>query len=357
VARKIVICGYYGFDNAGDELILLSLVKGLREMEEDLRITVLSSSPSETALRFGVESVNRWSPFAVVASIMKTDMLVFGGGGIFQDISSSASIAYYLCLVGLARMMGKKVVLLSQGIGPISRGITRRIAKVIIQKSSLIVVRDAQSEKELGKMGITRPVIRAGTDLLFNLKPRITEKTEDSFVIGVSLQQLPSAGRLYENIKDICLKLVLAYRARIIFMPFHLRRDAVLSGRIAESVKGSELFLWKAPKDILDVYNRIDAVIGMRLHSLILACLYGKPCIAIVKSQTRSDYDPKIKVFLDSVGMQERIFSETDLSSGDCVARIAGLLRGRGDFSAASPALDRMVERSASNLDCMRGAI
>ena len=57
---KILLSGYYGFDNAGDDAVLFAIVQALREMVKDGKITVLSNQPEKTAKEFGVNAVNRW---------------------------------------------------------------------------------------------------------------------------------------------------------------------------------------------------------------------------------------------------------------------------------------------------------
>ena len=42
---KIVISGYYGFANAGDEAMLTAIIKALRSTEKSVDLTVLSGNP------------------------------------------------------------------------------------------------------------------------------------------------------------------------------------------------------------------------------------------------------------------------------------------------------------------------
>lgn len=42
--RNIVIHGYYGAGNFGDDIILLSIIKSLRKIDPNVNITVLSRS-------------------------------------------------------------------------------------------------------------------------------------------------------------------------------------------------------------------------------------------------------------------------------------------------------------------------
>lgn len=56
---NILISGYYGFDNIGDESILRTLVSSLREHIPDCSLTVLSHNPTSTREKYGVEAVDR----------------------------------------------------------------------------------------------------------------------------------------------------------------------------------------------------------------------------------------------------------------------------------------------------------
>jgi len=54
--HRIVISGYYGFNNIGDESILKAVVDNLRERIDDIDITVLSQNPVSTEEKFGVSA-------------------------------------------------------------------------------------------------------------------------------------------------------------------------------------------------------------------------------------------------------------------------------------------------------------
>ena len=55
MAKKVVISGYYGADNFGDEAILETLVQHLKN--NNAEITVLSTNPDKTSKIHAVNSV------------------------------------------------------------------------------------------------------------------------------------------------------------------------------------------------------------------------------------------------------------------------------------------------------------
>ena len=116
---NILISGYYGFDNIGDESILRTLVSSLREHIPDCSLTVLSHNPASTREKYGVEAVDRMSPMAILRAVKKCDMLISGGGSLLQDVTSSKSLHYYLSIIRCAEFFHKKVFIYSQDIRPI----------------------------------------------------------------------------------------------------------------------------------------------------------------------------------------------------------------------------------------------
>ena len=88
----IVISGYHGFANSGDEALLFAILSTLRKKKPDISVTVLSKIPEETSRVYGVKSVNRYNFFEIRKEMKKAKMLLFGGGSLLQDVTSSKSI-------------------------------------------------------------------------------------------------------------------------------------------------------------------------------------------------------------------------------------------------------------------------
>ena len=84
---KIVISGYYGFANAGDEAMLTAIVKSLRKTEASVDLTVISGNPQSTATKHLVNSVHRFSPLEIYSEVANCDLLLSGGGSLLQDVT------------------------------------------------------------------------------------------------------------------------------------------------------------------------------------------------------------------------------------------------------------------------------
>ena len=74
--KKVLISGYYGFGNFGDEMILKLLLEKLKDCD----VTVLTNDPRKTFDTYGVHSVYTFSLEHVLKEIAYCDVLISGGG-------------------------------------------------------------------------------------------------------------------------------------------------------------------------------------------------------------------------------------------------------------------------------------
>ena len=168
---KILISGYYGFNNIGDESILQALVHNLREKIPGIEITVLSQQPESTAEKHGVISVDRKSFLGVVGAIKRCDLLISGGGSLLQDVTSKKSILYYLMIMWITKFLRKDFFIYSQGIGPITSSCNRKLTASTLKMASGIVVRDQASKELLVEIGLAGEAIVITADPVLGIEP------------------------------------------------------------------------------------------------------------------------------------------------------------------------------------------
>ncbi|OMD20616.1 polysaccharide pyruvyl transferase family protein, partial [Paenibacillus odorifer] len=156
--KKIVISGYYGFHNSGDEAVLQSILIALQQHAQaagiEIEPIVLSIDPEWTSATYGVKSVHRMKLVEVRQAIYESSGLISGGGSLLQDVTGSKSIPYYLGIIKLAQWMGKPTFIYAQGIGPVHRKLFHPLIKSVFRKCTYISVRDEQSRELLLSMGL-----------------------------------------------------------------------------------------------------------------------------------------------------------------------------------------------------------
>ncbi|MBX9694905.1 MAG: polysaccharide pyruvyl transferase family protein [Cyanobacteria bacterium] len=151
----VVVSGYYGFDNLGDDAILEQLLAELDRAVGLDHVVVLSNTPEETEKTFSVKSANRWKLPAIAGLLKRSKLLVSGGGGLFQDSTSVKSVIYYSTIVCLARLVGARVAIYAQGVGPLKSQTGATLARLAFSQANGITVRDSSSLKLLESWNVS----------------------------------------------------------------------------------------------------------------------------------------------------------------------------------------------------------
>lgn len=307
--NKILISGYYGFNNLGDEAILETVIGRIRHTVDDVHIAVLSATPEKTARIYGVEAHNRKKIGSVLRAIWQCDILVSGGGSLLQDVTGKMSIKYYLAIILLAKLMGKRVMVYSQGIGPIEKEGNRWLTRIVLSHVDCITVREENSKIDLREIGLGGIAIGVTADPVIDLPaadPKIGlellkqtggQWNTDKPTIGFALRSKDFQTEvLYENLKRTIDGLMDSYQ--LAFIPFHYNEDLQILQRLQKDY-GKDLLIVTERYNTaqsLSIIGCFDALVGVRLHSLIFAAVQNVLPIGI-------SYDPKIDYFMETLGM------------------------------------------------------
>ncbi|MGI6551886.1 MAG: polysaccharide pyruvyl transferase CsaB [Bacillota bacterium] len=312
MTSKIVISGYYGFQNVGDEGVLYSMIRTLRAEHPDLSITVLSKDPEKTAEAYGVKAANRWKLREIVRAVKECDLFISGGGSLLQDVTGPRSILYYLGVVYLAKLLRKKLFFYAQGVGPVTGALGKWLIKKVVNGVDLVTVRDEASRDLLLQLGVQKPRIIVTADPVLGLYAREMDRGPGIKVLannGVPLGEgaPPLVGisvrswRNYQGYKKVLAALG-DYLARkgyqVVFFPFHFPADVACCREVAKLMEAPSTVI----RDRMDVVEMLGALgelhllVGMRLHALIMAFVMGVPLVGI-------SYDPKVDSFLKDAGL------------------------------------------------------
>lgn len=274
--KRILLCGYYGFDNLGDELILRSLAEGFRNEE----VWVLSVDPHATRTRHKVRTVSRWNPWAVFRAMGRSDRVVIGGGGLFQDATSSLSLYYYLALMALARLRGRNLVVRGVGIGPIWRSWNQRLTAWFMNRVESLSVRDSESAALLRQWGVTRPIFVEEDEVMGLTLPEPVTAHPKRLAALLRRPRNPPPGFA------AVLKQELERLARsgwdILLIPFHKAQDSALAEELRLPYRSC---LWSTEEEALAALSSCSAVLTMRFHGAVLAHRLGKPCLALSEDE------------------------------------------------------------------------
>ncbi|MBE5039999.1 polysaccharide pyruvyl transferase CsaB [Ructibacterium gallinarum] len=306
----IMISGYYGFHNSGDDSILKAMVDSLSANRPELRILALSNDPAETRTIYGIDAIHRFNLPRILWNMRKTRLLISGGGSLIQDITSDKSLTYYLSIIYLAKKLGAKVMLYANGIGPIRHESNHKRIRNVLNRVDLITLREPSSLEELKRFGVTKPKILVTADPAFNL---VAASPEESAVL-TEKAGLPSGSRycgiavrpwkyadpdLEKYIAQIADYIKEKHQLEILFIPMQEAKDLPISQRICNLMKEKGYILkgHPTPSQQLGVVGGASLILGMRLHTLIYAAKMGTPVIGLT-------YDPKIQATMHYIGQE-----------------------------------------------------
>jgi polysaccharide pyruvyl transferase CsaB len=310
--KHVVLSGYYGFDNCGDEAVLLAIIKSLRKLRPDISITVFSGNPAKTTADYEVAAVSRNKLLPVMRSLLGADLMISGGGSLLQDETSARSPLYYLGVLKLAQWLAKKTMVYAQGIGPLRIEKNRKRVVQVFNKCQAITVRDQDSAEDLAAMGLKKPVTVVA-DPVLTLQPKDIISEPGCRI----LQELGLADQQGKKVKPLlvvalrnwkeqnyftkvaaALDEVVAAGWNVLMVPLHFPQDVkAIQGVAREMGQRCYCFGEKiGPQELLSVIKQADLVLAMRLHGLIMAMAAEVPMAAL-------SYDPKVDRFMKQTGL------------------------------------------------------
>ena len=151
--KKVLVSGYIGFNNFGDEAIFLALSTHLKQLGYE--ISVLCNNKKEVKKKYNVKTYNYKKPAQILKAIMNCDILISGGGSLLQNKTSNLSLFYYLFIILIAKLFFKKTIIFAQGIEPIKGKVQTLITKNILKTTDFISVRDKNSFILLKNLGLS----------------------------------------------------------------------------------------------------------------------------------------------------------------------------------------------------------
>jgi len=304
----IMISGYYGFGNAGDDAILAAIVQQIKDEIPSARIIVLSESPDKTSHEYDVESHNRKNFGEIFKLMGNIDLFLSGGGGLVQDATGFSTVVYYLSLCAMAKLRGKKVMLYAQGLGPLHENRSRFVARHIMNLSNLITYRDENSRILSEEIGIKKPPVYVTADPVFALKPPGDEVlnpialenkiTREKFNLGISVRPWNTNKEYQEIVAGIADSFAREKDADIFLFPFQESQDMEICKAVAEKMKKPAQIVPRkySISSLMGLIGRMDMVVGMRLHSLIFSVVQNVPVVGI-------SYDPKVTTLMEMIDL------------------------------------------------------
>lgn len=277
---RVLLSGYYGAGNLGDEALLAGLSAGL--VARGFEPVVLSADPRATRVLHGVRAAHRLA--GLLPAMLGASALVSGGGGLLQDVTSALSLDYYLAALRLAKRLGKRAVVYGQSLGPLSPAGLERVREAL--GGVPLALRDTESVKLAAELGLAA-VLVADPALAMPLPAGLPARRPEGPVVLV-----PRGGQeaLNEALEVLAVRLA-DEGVPLAGLALHPKQDAPALERLAQRAPALEVRRAGSPAAALRAMADARYVVSVRLHGCILAARLGIGFAGL-------SYDPKVKGFL-----------------------------------------------------------
>lgn len=305
--KRILVAGWYGADNLGDELMLRAVLEHLPE--EALPRTAALLWCNSTYDRLGLDRrihaihypASTWELESIADSF---DVLVWGGGAILDDGQFNSDKGNFNTGNLFIRM---SEVMLARGKRVYCLGLSSNVSltkpdyiahlKNIVEKADHFSLRDSTSLELLASLGIPREKMARCEDLVFSYKelegsrPR---KGGDAFTLGFVLLNSPELNENYASVivaaANEAKRIYEDKQVKVLLIPFlndgHFDdvQNADIKNKLAAQDVETELaeFTYSLAESPI---CRCDALVSYKYHSALIACCYGIPCMIVARSE------------------------------------------------------------------------
>lgn len=323
--RILIFGGWFGSRNAGDEAILVALSGLLSRAFPGSKLFAHSIDPDFTRDVCGITPVfaPQDVPFidrarALYRAYRSMDLFVVSGGTPIFDYYYMSRMFHF----GIPLLHGIPMVYLGVGLKPIRSWHGKLFYRFVLSRAKYISARDPEVIQHLRAMRVSGEVaLTADSAIDLPFKTECASKVladagvkPDAPVVGICPIHLSDnyKDHYHEPVASDCRKrsyLALAHVAdslldegkQVVFIPMHRvppDDDREPIRLITQAMRGSAIVIEppEDPRVVTAILARLDMLVGMRLHSLVLASSQHVPIVSI-------GFDMKVGGFMRYLGL------------------------------------------------------
>jgi polysaccharide pyruvyl transferase CsaB len=362
---QVLLSGWYGYGNAGDEAILQQF---LTETNEWANTCVLSGAAESITAEYSDRGVigirhpdwrlHRGKLFEglrvflrYLRALRQTDLVVLGGGGLLRDNTTWPNLLHLIDEIWIAKLLGRKTALYAIGVGPFRTRLGRALIRETVKRCDLVTVRDETSKTLLEQIGVpeSRIIVVADPALLLAPTPvrneavarTVYELARKPETVGLYLRRIPRLLELAPQLDALYSRHNMSFAA--IPLCCHPGIDDRIAAReLRDAMKYPEaLHLCEtplSPSEIKHLTGSFVMNVTICLHSLIFSASMGVPAVAI-------NYEPKVANVARSLGMSQYV---VELDSAFPESLQATVLRCRADSSEWRQEIQKVLARETA---------
>jgi polysaccharide pyruvyl transferase CsaB len=358
-SKRVLVLAGDTDGNIGDRAIVLATCSELRRIHPDVRISLVSGDPEADRCFFQAEAIRR-GPLglpALARAALESDVVLCGGGGLFQDDASLVKMPYWALRIALARLLAKRIVGYAIGVGPLDWASSRVAARLAFACMQRVSVRDdlarlisrrltskpvervpdpalmleaappERARRAMEGAGVPRhawPVIGVAVRRWFHHRPTLIPH---KYAVKYRLRRVPgreACERMISLVARALDRVAGEHGAHILFLPTytvaHEADDAICAAVMRRmSADRKSLLRIADPALYKAVAGRLTAMLAGRMHAAIFAASMGTPVVGL-------SYNQKFDGFFKLIGCEERVIDVEDFVEAEELGRLTTLL-------------------------------
>lgn len=378
-AKHVVLSGFYGASNVGDELILRSIAERIEAADAAAQVWVAAENPEQVERGHGLQAFPRKALAQALHAARTASAVVLGGGGLWHDYTfersggllglfhaPQISIAGFGALPLMGRIFDAPFHVVGLGIGPLTDPDAKRMARFLAGHADSIMVRDAESAALAAELCPVPGRVRQAPDVVYGLAlPEGAETPAEIAalrqrgyrIVGLNLRPWAHTDEdaLVETVAGALVRASSGAPLAVVGIPMQAgeRVDSMMLARVAAKLGDAvPSLVLRAPLStgqLISTLSSLDVLVSMRLHACLLAHRLGRPVVGLA-------YDPKVTQHFAEIG---RSATCLPLPLDDAAFDVAlARVLDEGRLPDAATRVLRDLERSAAEaLDGMAAMI
>ncbi len=258
----------------------------------------------------------------LIIDYKKADLIIFVGGGYLRSqkgITQSLNLLMICLLFQYAKLFKAKKIITPLSFGPFAYGWQEKYVADVLQGFDVIAAREKISYQHLKKNKVKNLVLSSDMALMLNIEMAKRKKNK-KFILGFTVRKWLNRREQHVFENSIIQAIVnFSEENKVIIQPI-VQVDAPNYGdvdfevtrKIVKKLKAAGLKVLEIKKvtDLtksIKIYSNIDLLLGMRMHSNILAILQGTPFVAI-------SYEYKTQGIVSDLGMEDFFIKIEDVN-------------------------------------------
>lgn len=353
------MCGYYGFGNAGDEAILQGILVALRRRQPEVDVAAVcypGADLHQVGVDHGVDAVDLADTAALLEAASAADLMVLGGGGLFQDYlptdldrvfaPDQSNLGAWLGYALTARLLDVPLVIWGVGVGPLTTEEGRRLTRLTFEQAAAATVRSHEARQLLAEIGVDISRVEVAADPAFLLDPAagMWEEVvanddaphEGKLRVGVVLRAWEAAPSGWtQQVAAALDRVVEEHDADVVLVPFQqsdrgLENDAHVALQVAAAMRRVNrrglIHTRYSPTEKLGILAACEVVVAMRFHGVVFAARAGVAPVAL-------SYDPKVSRLMRELGLEHLTLELDQLTAAGLAERVGQALAEREELA------------------------